>query len=463
MKKLLLVGLVAMMLAMSFVPTMAQYTTKTSFQVQNLSAQTANVQLMYYGSDGNPISGATFNDTINANSNKLYVQSNNTALTDGFNGSVVIASDQPVAAIGIQQSDNAAGTLKYQGTYGGFSATDAATKFYLPVVMKAYYGYTTEISVQNASTSNVDVVISYFSTGQVLTDTISGLKPGQVHRFNNANTPGMPATNYIGAATINATGNIVAVVNQNALAGTYLTKPQQQTYEGFSSANAGSILYAPVLMKAYYGFNTALVVQNVGTTSTDITVTFTITPGSSAPGSTLVRTSTLAPGAGTQFVQQNEAGLPARNWLGSAIVTSSGGQIVAIVNQQNTITGKAASYNAFSKSGTRYVGPNVMRNYYNFNTSVQVQNVGTSPTTCAAVFKGTATGNSNVNVTANSTTIQPGGTYLYVQQNQSDLGMGFVGAVDVTCGGQPFVVVINQNGPDGQGDNAMAYNGIPVQ
>ena len=423
----------AILLALFTTAAAAQFTSVTSFQVQNLSDQPATIMLEFYDDAGNVVTAATLSDTISANSSKLYTQANNDSLPSGFNGSVVILSDQPVAAIAVQEARNAANKV-YQGTYSGFAADSAAAKFYAPTVMKAFYGFTTEISVQNASSTNVDVSIAY--TGGYA-DSVTGLKPGQVARFDNSATSGMPSA-YIGAAVITASGNVVAVVNQNNVAAL-----QQQTYEGFSEAAAGPTLFVPVLMRSFYGFDTSVQVQNVGAGSTEVTIYYS--NGTS-------KTQTLATnGASYLFTQGNDTALPA-GWIGSARITSTGGDIIAVANQQNPSTGKASSYNAMATPAAGFVGPNVMKNFYGFNTSVQVQNVGTSAACTATFSNGTS---------QTSPSLAQYGTYLFTQSNNADLGTSFIGSVSLDCGGQPFVAIVNQDGPAGMGDNAMSYNAIP--
>lgn len=434
MNKIVRATLIVLVLAgMGAAVASAQFTSVTSFQVQNLSSDTATVKIVFYDENGNSVDAAEVDDTIPGNSSVLYTQGNNEDLPQGFNGSVVVSSDQPVAAIGVQEARNSSNQV-YQGTYSGFSADQAGDMFYVPTVMKTFYGYTTEISVQNAGTANVDVTISY-DGGH--TDSLTGLKPGQVHRFDNAATPGMPS-GYIGSGIISASGGqVVAVVNQNNVAAL-----QQQTYEGFSTVAAGTPLYAPVLMRGFYGFDTSVQVQNVGGGTTSVTIHYS--NGASD-------TQSLAAGGGYLFTQGNETDLPT-NWIGSAYITSTAEDIVAVVNQQNTGTGKAASYNAFAVSAAKYVGPNVMKKFYGFSTSVQVQNVSATSTTCTATF---SNGTSQT-----SPSLAQYGTYLFTQGNNSDLPDGWIGSVELTCGGESFVAIVNQDGPAGSGDNAMAYNAI---
>jgi len=441
MRKLLsAIVVVVLLTGLAVTTASAQLTTTTSFQIQNLSSTSAaNIQIQFYDSSGNVVSAATISDSISASQSKVYFQGTTPNLPSPFNGSVVVSSDQPVAAIGVTKTANAAGSQQYQGTYSGYSA--GSDKFYAPVVLKSYYGYTTEISVQNTGSANCDVTITYLPGPH--TDSYTGLKPGQVHRFDNAATPGMP-NGYNGSGTISASagGSIVAVVNQNYAAGL-----QQQTYNGFAAADAGTTLYVPALMRSYYGFNSALQVQNVDpATSTTVTIYYSNGTSQTSPS--------LAPNTGHMFTQFNSPGLP-NGWVGSArLVSSSSAKIIAVVNQQNTTSGKAASYNAFANASTRYVGPNVMKAYYGFNTAVQVMNVSGTATTFTATF---SNGTSQT-----SGSVAQYQTAMFTQFNNASLPSNWAGSVVITSGTgtNQFVVIVNQEGPNGVGDTEMSYNAI---
>jgi hypothetical protein len=201
-----------------------------------------------------------------------------------------------------------------------------------------------------------------------------------------------------------------------------------------------------VLMRGFYGFNTSVQVQNVGTASTNVTIIYS---------NGYTQTQTLSGGAGYLFTQGNETHLPS-SWIGSARITSTAEKIVAVANQANTTTGKSSSYDAFSAGATHMVGPNVMKAFYGFNTSVQVQLIGATSTTCSATFAPGGTSQTTPSA------LSQYGTYLFTQGNNTALGASYIGAVDLTCGGQPFVAIINQDGANGAGDNAMAYDALPA-
>src|SRR5262245_50665775 len=125
MKKRLFLVVAAMLLALLPVAAFAQtgVSLQTGFQVQNLGTGTANISITYYNADGSlAVGGAGPNpqvDTIPAGQSKTYVGATITGAPAGFKGSVVISSDQQIAAIGnILGSSvpaSAAGVLQYGG------------------------------------------------------------------------------------------------------------------------------------------------------------------------------------------------------------------------------------------------------------------------------------------------------------------------------------------------------------
>jgi len=99
------------------------------FQLQNLDPGTATISINYYDQAGGSV--ATVPDTVSGNGSKTYFPLS--AVSSGFNGSVVISSDKPLAAIvNVLKSDFNGGA-----SYGGFSS--GATSVNLPLIMKSNF------------------------------------------------------------------------------------------------------------------------------------------------------------------------------------------------------------------------------------------------------------------------------------------------------------------------------------
>ncbi|HLE14000.1 MAG TPA: hypothetical protein VI776_04565, partial [Anaerolineales bacterium] len=98
MKSMRLFLVIALLLAMAFLVGTAQagnFTYTSGIQVQNLDNSQASVTLTFYNQDGTKENTVT--DNIAANGSKTYFPLNQVA--EGFNGSVVIASENRVAAV----------------------------------------------------------------------------------------------------------------------------------------------------------------------------------------------------------------------------------------------------------------------------------------------------------------------------------------------------------------------------
>ena len=163
MKKLSIIIILTLVASLFVLPASAQgITWTTGFQVQSLGSADATVLIHYYNQDGTePISAVA--DTIPALGSKTYYPVH---AADGFNGSVVVESDQPVVAIANTLGNNP----QYAASSESFSA--GATSVKLPLIMRGNSGYYTWFNVQNASSTDASVSVEYIpgSSGSAHTE-----------------------------------------------------------------------------------------------------------------------------------------------------------------------------------------------------------------------------------------------------------------------------------------------------
>lgn len=434
MKKIAILLVTISLLA---VPLVAQaQTTNTAFQVLNLnSTEEAAVSIAFYNTSGTVV--YTLNDTISAGSSKTYIQANmGTELGGSFNGSVVISSNQQVAAVVNQSTSNVDATVGYNASYTGFS--EGNTDFYLPIILNAYYGFHTEVSIQNAGSSDVDVTVTYDTPG--CTDTASSLKPGAAVRFDNTSTCS-GGLNSNGSATISATGGpVVAIVNQ---IGESLN--MEQAYNGFAPTDGASTLYAPVVLYAYYTFYSAFQVQNISGSTMDICATY-------SDGYYTCKTS-IADGESATFIQNTET--HSSTWTGSAVVTNTiGGDMVAIVNQQGGVS--AASYNAYAGGSPQWALPSLLYQYYGFSSAYQCQNVSSGAVDIAVTYDDGAS--------ASASSVAAGDTATFIQAFESGHTANQAFSAIVTATGGDIVCVVNQDKiTAGAIDYMYSYNAVDMQ
>jgi hypothetical protein len=446
--KLLRLALAVGLLAAFFTPrhTVLAISTYTSgFQVQNLSGSTANITLAYYNQDGT--TAASVGDTISANGSKTYFPL--TAVSSGFNGSVVISSDQAIAAIANVLGDNGA----FGASYDAFSS--GATTVYLPLIMRGNSGFNTWFNVQNTGTSTATISITYTpgSSGSPMTESSITIPPGAAKTFDQStsNYTGLGAK-FVGSAVITSNQPVVATAMEVGPTTLF-------AYDGFAGGSTN--LAIPLVNANNSGYVTGIQIQNLGGSATNVTLSYT----PSAAGTACTETQTINAGASATFAfnafAATVAGENCANgvkFVGSATVSanSASQNLVAIVNQLNTPANKGASYNAFDPAGgTSSVSlPLIMDRNSNYYTGWSILNVGSDATTVNVTCSNTA-------VTFNSGSLAAGAAYTAVQLNA--IAAPYVGSCTATASGgtdNKIVAIVNELNSVSAGDAFLVYEGF---
>lgn len=329
----------------------------TFFNIQNAGTDSgptpppANITITYVpGSNGT--AGLTETASIPQGASKTFDQKegsstrNCSTLKDAsgkFIGSAIITSDQPIVAVVNQLNTT---TFRVLMNYGGFATGSPSVA--LPLIMANNNGLYTGIQIQNTGDTATTVTVDY-SANTVGTsnpvDEVFDLGPGAAKTIiQNGAPPSNGSVNnwgtvgrYIGGALVTNTGNqpLVAIVNQ--------VRPSPalgSSYEGFNPSAATTRASAPLIMANNSSYYTGIQVQNVSPSgSADVTITYgPNTAGTFAPAPEVF---TLAAGASKTIIQNSAPpgnGSTVNNWgthryIGSATITATGGNIVAIVNQ----------------------------------------------------------------------------------------------------------------------------------
>lgn len=407
----------------------------TAFRVQNLGASTASCTYAFYNSSGT--SAYSTPSPVNvAPGDSLYVYTPDigTLASGAYSG--VVSCDQPVAAV-VNFSDSNSGA-----SHNGIAADELATTWYAPGIYDNFFSYYSDIVVQNATSGPINITVEIYAPGNpvpVKTTTINAVPANASANFEQENAAEL-AQDVAYSAKIIGTGNIAPIVNIYGRAG---ADNQLYSYNPFAAGSTKA--YAPVIMNAYYGYNTSLTVQNIGASSTPVTVTY---------GTGQVQTFNLAANSANQL-DTPDSGVPAGNLTG--VTVQSGGQpIVLLVNESNAFN-RAASYSGASAGGTEVRTPIVMKRYFAYNSSVTCQNVGVAATVMTIDYSG-------VGPNTVSGSIPVNGTFLFYQPGEAQLADGYIGSATITAS-QPIVCVANQdlNEPPldtSNQDQLYAYNGI---
>jgi hypothetical protein len=446
MKKFSILLIMALLAAFIVAPGVsAQGITYTSgFQVQNLGGSAANIVIKYYNQDGSqPI--ADVSDSVPAGSSKTYFPIHT---ADGFNGSVVVEGDQPIVAIANTLGNNP----QYAASTESFAA--GATKIGLPLIMRGNSGYYTWFNVQNAGSSDASVTVSYIpgSAGSAHVEGPVTIKPGAARTFDQRGM-GVLGAKFVGSAVVTSDQPVVATVMQVGE-----TFKNMLGYNGFTGGSDEVSL--PLIMANNSGFFTGIQVQNVGSSSTTVTIDYgTNTAGSFAPTDDTV---TLAADESATFLQSGGQ-WGTNKYIGSATITTTGEDVVAIVNQvklSGAVT-LGTAYNGFdpAKATSKVSAPLIMANNSGYFTGVQVMNVGSSSTTVTGTYGPNIAG--TYAPPPESATLAAGDSVTWIQNGGAWTGKKYVGSMSVSAsGGGEIVAIANQLWPAAPGDQFMTYDGF---
>jgi hypothetical protein len=231
-------------------------------------------------------------------------------------------------------------------------------------------------------------------------------------------------------------------------------------YTGFRDTDASTTPVFPLVNANNANYITGIQIQNAGTAATDVTLSYTPTPGN---GAACTETQTIQPSSSATFALaafNATAPSPGSNcakgakFIGSAQVTanSTSQPLVGIGNQLlPNVNGEAyVSFSAAVDAGETVVMPLIMDRNSGYFTGFNVQNVGGSTVTVNCTFQ------NNARVVTKS--LAPGEALNDLQLNQ--LADKYVGSA--TCAGGPgaqLVAVVNQL-KSGTVDNFLVYEGV---
>ncbi len=311
---------------------------------QNLDlVNAADITLKFYP-HGSSSAVATHSDTIPAGGSSFYTTTDGElGVPNDFLGSVVVSSlQQVVCTVNTQNTGTGSSENPYRiASSAGLDEAEIATAMYAPQVMKSYWGWNSYLSVQNAGNEEITVEVTYKNrTGEDMptateTATIPGLSNAIFYQSENADIP----TDFVGAAKVTVTNPAdakLAVVVNFYNDGSEAGKSQFHSYIGASSG--ATKLYAPRVVRRFYGYNSGITVQNISSVDTAVSVNFTF-----AGQSYSYQSDTIIPNTALVLYLPDIAelidvdNLPISQRFGSAVieVTNPAAAIIGIVNEDN--------------------------------------------------------------------------------------------------------------------------------
>lgn len=428
---------------------------ESSINIQNLdSVNSALISVYYYDENGtlvtlpspytNPVQ-----DTIPAGSSVTYLPVHPAA---GFKGSAVVTSNREIAIV---SNLTVAATNRALGTFVG-SSSGGSTVFF-PLVDKRLN--VSVFSVQNTGSGNVDIVIDFVpqpgSAYPDIANVNATIAEGAAKTYYMAD---YGPTQWLGAIKVTATGGTIAGVLSNVNYSN-ANSPLNAVYNGFSSGSGTVAL--PLVMEANSGNRTGTVCQNLGPGTATITMSYAPEAGYPARASDVY---TNIPVNGIAAKLFNDAGT---RWVGSSIVTISGGNTLAcVVNQSRPTLRRSSIYEGFNPANATdtVLLPLVMSKNGSTTktfTSVNIASADGTPVTVTCTWR-PAPGYPAIAPTVKG----PAPVLIFGQQSGfSPSNVAWVGsAVCTAAAGKSIVAIVNQSReflPTGTlRDVTSAYNGF---
>jgi hypothetical protein len=450
MKRISLLSLlvVLVVLAIAIIPASAQLGDSdiSSFTVQNVSDGDAIVTVTFVAENGTTytpdplITGVSNPFTLSSGaSQQIFVPNiDETDLPSGRYAVVISADAQIVAQAGVAGT----GSLRFSGSYIGFSGGDTVTN--IPSVAYNFSGWYSMISVQNVGSDVTDVTVTLTcadGTVGTLTEADVPAMASVTWALKETTPTGFTSSTVCdGSAVVTSTAQpVVAVNNQN--------KPLTGATNTFeASPTGGSPLFVPNLQNDFSGWNSALTIQKLGAGTTNVTVEY----DDGDPDDTCTLTD-AAPSC--------KLYMPAfHNQTGrfGAVITSDSLPILAVIGSTRAAQGWSGAVSA-SISGSDEVSiPNVSKAFYGWRSAINCQNVGSVPTTLNVSYSGYEA------QAYNTASLDEGESLQIAVFNESFITAPWQGGATITANasGAEFVCTVGNSNATGSipGDWTSQYN-----
>ncbi|MCX7791480.1 MAG: hypothetical protein N2378_12635 [Chloroflexaceae bacterium] len=333
----------------------------------------------------NPPSGT---DIAPGASREFYIPRAVTSLAGG-QYSAVVQSSQPVKVV-VNSSTNEGTAPPWSAfAYEGLDTDVLGPRLFFPGFYKDYFGFRSELVIQNAGGGPANVRATVFSsqTGQQFGPfDLPTIAPKAALTISAADPlfASLPSgNNGLFGVVIESTNG----VNLGGISNIWTTSDADAGVGSFTALTSGQPrVFAAALYNQYFGFVSSITIQNLsGTTAASGNIRFS--SGTQVPFN-------VPPNQAREFYLPNIQGLASGNQnglLSATIDAGASGNIVALVNIQRKARGSInvadpenpalGSYVATSTTAPRVRVPAIFNNYFGFFTSVTVQNVGTAPAT----------------------------------------------------------------------------------
>ncbi len=327
-------------------------------------------------------------------------------------------------------------------------------------------GWVSGFFVTNKATTDATVQMNFYkeNNGTAAYSPSRTVKAGDTSFFylgSGGDLNGDITDNGEYSVVLSSDEDILAVVNSTSSG----TGQSTTSFDGVGDPAAK--LFAPNIYSDYYGFITNFYLQNAGSSDTTVNIKYFDASGSEI--ASLAETVSIPAGS---FIKRDQTGKTAlaKNTVCSATFECTGTDcklagVVNIVNSKTSIG--TANYVMYGAGSTTAYAPVVLNNYYNFNSSINVQNNGTGAVDVQITFSDgtTVKASDAVSDGGNGGTLGEGQAWSVYLPNLSGLASGntdgaLAAKVEVLSPTAGNSIVVLGNTSSSADASFASYNGV---
>ena len=273
---------------------------------QNISSSAQNITLQVFAPGNTTPVYTNTKSAVPANASVNWGLKDLAELNANVTYSAKVTAGAEVVAIANTYGSGATAPQLY--SYNAFPS--GSKTFYVPVVMKNYYGWNVAIAIQNVSTEAANVTITY-SGGLVKTYVVQPNSAKSIYIPGETELP-----NGIFSAKVTSDQDVAVMVNESN------NYNRAATYTGVAAAT--QTVYVPNVMKRYYNYSSSVTCQNLGSAAATMHIEYAGQPAAAETSAA------IAPGANWVIYLPIKDAL-ANSYNGSAQITANQ-PIACIVN-----------------------------------------------------------------------------------------------------------------------------------
>jgi len=246
------------------------------------------------------------------------------SLSDGFAGSAVMSSTVKLAAVYIESVSGAESANYDRKMYNGFTPGMASNTYYVPTVLKAKFGSTSQVGIQNVDSSvDAEATLEFFAVGSITPSLTLDrtIQPQSSYVFSMADVA--LSNGFSGSLKITTTGGQIVASAQE----TYDADRFAYAFEGVSQGSTK--VFVPTMLCR---FGTEQQISYYAVQAVGGTANVTMKHYRRSDGAQVGTTYNFSVGdGGKQSVNPCDHGVVPSGSIGSSVIETTGAPVIVIV------------------------------------------------------------------------------------------------------------------------------------